>query len=253
MKGFFVVKTKASCYTNYVKKEKKLSKSFKFFNVLQIIIFMILTLGALLSMLYNIVTTFEITALYGIVETISGVAPFVFVGFGQLSGLFLLQLIGEIGVYVYLAISVLIFVGLLILTIRLFKPAKYYQKIRALSLITTIFLAIFMGFNAYMVFSGLGFSSIVGILAFVMSALFVVMFIYHLIMNIVGKKQLNNSVPPVDPNTFFGGPQGGPPQNYGFAAPQHSQAHHPAPPVHPAAPPAPPRRMPPPPPPRRPQ
>lgn len=253
MKGFFVVKTKPDCYTNYVKKEKKLSKSFKFFNVLQIFIFMILTLGALLAMVSSIANTFNIVALEGIVTQIGGLVPFVFLGFGQLTGLFLQDMIGEIGDYVYLAISVLIFVGLLILTIRLFKPAKYYQKIRALSLITTIFLAIFMGFNAYMVFSTLAFSSLDAILAFVVSALFVVMFIYHLIMNIVGKKQLNNSVPPVDPNTFFGGPQGGPPQNYGFAAPQHPQAHHPAPPVHPAAPPAPPRRMPPPPPPRRPQ
>ena len=230
-----------------------MSKAFKFFNVLQIIILMILALGALLSMVESIVVTFNITALVEIMAKISLMCPFVFLAFGQLSGEFIIGMIGEIGAYIHLAISVFMFIGLLILAIRMFDAEKYYSNIRALSLITTIILAIYMGFNAYLIFALVGFLDTMFILAFVISALFVVMFIYHLIMNIVGKKQLNNSVPPVDPNTFFGGPQGGPPQNYGFSAPQHTQAHHPAPPVHPAAPPAPPRRMPPPPPPRRPQ
>lgn len=219
-----------------------MSKSFKFFNVLQIIIFMILTIGAFLSMAYALVSTFQITALMGLIESIGNVCPFIFLGFGQISGLFIISLIGEIGAYVYLAISVLIFVGLLILTIRLFKAEKYYSKIRALSLITTIFLAIYMGFNAYMIFAEFGFGTATGILSFVVSALFVVMFIYHLIMNIVGKKQLNRSEPPVDPNTFFGPPQM--PQKLNATAPQRPAM----PPHRPSGPPAPPRRMPPPPP-----
>ena len=230
-----------------------MTKAFKFFNVLQIILFALLALGALVSAITWVYSAFGLEFLESIVLGISQYAGFVTLAYGTMTMAFLAELlpIADFLGYIMLALTILIFVWLLCLVIRLCNPRKHYQKMRVFTLIINILLALIMAFNAYMIFAGFGFNGIQAILAFVFSALFLVMCIYHLIMNIVGKKQVGeDGFNDMNPNTFFGTNNGASKMgNYGASA--GANFAPPAPPRQ-APPPPPARRAPPPPPPRRP-
>ena len=228
-----------------------MTKAFKFFNVLQIILFALLALGALVSAITWVYSAFGLEFLESIVLGINKFAGFVTLAYGTMTMAFLAELlpIGDFLDYVMLALTILIFVWLLCLVIRLCNPRKHYQKMRVFTLIVNILLAMIGAFNAYMIFAGFGFNGIQAILAFVFSALFLVMCIYHLIMNIVGKKQVGeDGFKDMNPNTFFGTNNGASKMgNYGASA--GANFAPPAPPRQ-APPPPPARRAPPPPPPR---
>ena len=121
---------------------------------------------------------------------------------------------------------------------------------RVFTLIVNILFALIGAFNAYVIFAGFGFAGIQTILAFVISALFLVMCIYHLIMNIVGRKQVGeDGFNDMNPNTFFGTNNGASKMgNYGASAganfaPLASPRQTPSPPPARRAPPPPPPRM----------
>ena len=228
-----------------------MTKAFKFFNVLQIIIFALLALGALVSAITWLYSALGLEFLESIVLGITQYVPFIPLAYGTMTIAFLaevLPIVDFLG-YIMLGLNILIFVWFLCLVIRLCNPHKHYQKMRVFTLIVNILLALIMAFNAYMIFAGFGFAGIENILAFVFSALFLVMCIYHLIMNIVGRKQVGeDSFKDMDPNTFFGTNNGVSKMgNFGMSA----GANVPPAPPRQAPPPPPVRRAPPPPPPRR--
>ena len=154
-----------------------MSKSFKFFNLLQILIMICLTVCAFLFMVYVLANTFNFSILDRILDFVGNVCPFFLVLFAQFSSIVLVNLIGKIGIYVYIAIFVLMFLGLFILTIRLFNAKKYYSKIRGLSFFTLI-----------MTFIALGFVTIESNISLIMSMVVLAIFVFNLIMNIAGKK-----------------------------------------------------------------
>ena len=228
-----------------------MTKAFKFFNVLQIILFALLALGALVSAIRWVYSAFGLEFLESIVLGINKFAGFIPLAYGKFTMDFLAELlpIADFLDYIMLALTILIFVWLLCLVIRLCNPRKHYQKMRVFTLIVNILLALIGAFNAYMIFAGFGFNGFQVILAFVFSALFLVMCIYHLVMNIVGKKQVGeDGFKDMNPNTFFGTNNSASKMgNYGASA--GANFAPPAPPRQ-ALPPPPARRAPPPPPPR---
>ena len=228
-----------------------MTKAFKFFNVLQIILFALLALGALISAITWAYQAFQLEFLGSIVLGITQYVLFIPLAYGSFSMAFLANLlsIGDVLNYIMLAFTIFIFVWFLCLVIRLCNPRKHYQKMRVFTLIVNILLALIMGYNAYILITNSIFAGIEIILATVFSVMFVVMCVYHLVMNIVGRKQVGeDGFNDMDPNTFFGTNNGAPKMgNYGASA--GANFAQPAPPRQtPPAPPA--RRAPPPPPPR---
>ena len=228
-----------------------MTTAFKFFNVLQIILFALLALGALVSAITWVYSAFGLEFLESIVLGINKFAGFVTLAYGTMTMAFVAELlpIADFLGYIMLALTILIFVWLLCLVIRLCNPRKHYQKLRVFTWIVNILFALIMAFNAYILITNPIFAGIEIILAFVISALFLVMCIYHLIMNIVGKKQVGeDGFNDMNPNTFFGTNNGASKMgNYGASA--GANFAPPAPPRQ-APPPPPARRAPPPPPPR---
>ena len=226
-----------------------MTKAFKFFNVLQIILFAVLALGALISAITWAYQAFQLEFLGSIVLGITQYVVFIPLAYGSFSMAFLAELlsIGDVLNYIMLAFTIFIFVWLLCLVIRLCNPRKHYQKMRVVTLIVNIFFALIMGYNAYILITNSIFAGIEIILAIVFSAMFVVMCIYHLIMNIVGRKQVGeDSYKDMDPNTFFGTNGASKMGNYGMSAGGNVSPAPLAAPRH-APPPPPARRAPPPP------
>lgn len=232
-----------------------MTKAFKFFNVLQIILFAVLALGALISTIYCVATVFSVEFLESIILGIMQYASFIPLAYGTLAIGYLVDMvpaIGQFASYIMLGLNILIFVWLLCLVIRLCNPRKHYQKLRVFTLIVNILFALIMAFNAYLIFDSFGFAGTETILAFVFSAMFLVMCICHLIMNIVGRKQVGeDGFKDMNPNTFFGTNNGAPRMgNYGMSAGGNVPPAPPAAPRQAPPPPPPARRAPPPPPPR---
>ena len=214
-----------------------MTKPFKFFNVLLILIYFVLMLGALLSTL-----VFVNAAFGGILDPVLGFIPediqfCVVYAYGYWAVAFLssiLPVIADFTQYIWLGLSALIFVWTLILFIRICRPSKHYRKFRGFTFFVNLLIAGIMGLNAYVLFSeGALSGGILSLISFILSALFVFVFLYHFILNLRGRvlaKRESN----LDPNSFFGGPQGPgvPPRP-------------PAPPQRPTAPPPPPVRRPP--------
>lgn len=214
-----------------------MTKPFKFFNVLLILIYFVLMLGALLSTL-----VFVNVAFGGILDPVLNLIPediqeCIVFGYGYWAVSFLasiLPVIADFTQYIWLGLSALVFVWTLILFIRICRPSKHYRKFRGFTFFVNLLIAGIMGLNAYVLFTEGAFSGeIYSLISFILSALFVFAFLYHFILNLRGrvlaKRQSN-----LDPSSFFGGPQGPgvPPRP-------------PAPPQRPTAPPPPPARRPP--------
>ena len=214
-----------------------MTKPFKFFNVLLILIYFVLMLGALLSTL-----VFVNAAFGGILDPVLGYIPediqeCIVFGYGYYAVLFITGMIPAIAGYIHfimLGLSALIFIWIFILFIRICRPSKHYRKFRGFTFFVNLLIAAIMGLNAYLSFSEGAFGGdIFELITFIISALFVFVFLYHFILNLRGRvlaKRESN----LDPNSFFGGPQGPgvPPRP-------------PAPPQRPTAPPPPPVRRPP--------
>lgn len=214
-----------------------MTKPFKFFNVLLILIYFVLMLGALLTTLVFINLAFG-----GILDTVLGFIPdsiqeCIVFAYGYwavdfISGI--LPVIADYSHYIMLGLGALIFLWTFILFIRICRPSKHYKKFRGFTFFVNLLIAAVMGLNAYVLFAqGALSGDIYGLISFILSALFVFAFIYHFILNLRGRvlaKRESN----LDPRSFFGGPQGPgvPPRP-------------PAPPQRPTAPPPPPVRRPP--------
>lgn len=226
-----------------------MSRSFKAFNIIQIIFLAILVAGSLAMVVYCVSSAFNLSFLDGYRAFIYENCAFLTVGIAGLSSLEISFLLIDFAYYIQLAIMVLIFVSLLVLLIRITNPERYYQKFRVVSFIFNLIIMLLMAYNIYLLITEVGFIEIQAIIACIVSLLFVLFFVYHLIMNIVGKKQVGeDGYKNVDPNTFFGSNNGAPKMgNYGASA----GGYVPPAPSRQAPPPPPVRRAPPPPPPKR--
>ena len=214
-----------------------MTKPFKFFNAILILLYIVLMLGALLSTL-----VFVNFAFGGILDTVLNIIPedilfcivyaYGYYAVDFISGI--LPAIADFSHYIMLGLNALVFLWTFILFIRICRPSKHYRKFRGFTFFVNLLIAGIMGLNAYVLFTKGAFSGeIYGLISFILSALFVFVFLYHFILNLRGrvlaKRQSN-----LDPSSFFGGPQGPgvPPRP-------------PAPPQRPTAPPPPPVRRPP--------
>lgn len=178
-------------YTTFVK-ERKLTKSFKFFNVLQVIFFGFLALASLLATVAFAVAFFNITALDSIVTAIINYLPVIlaysFNLIGVILDLFGVTLSGDISMYIIVALCALFFIWTLSMFIRLMRPKNHYQKGHVFSNIINFIIAAIMGYTGYTLASPmLQNPSYSNILNFAICALFVVVAIVYLILSIKGK------------------------------------------------------------------
>ena len=210
-----------------------MTKPFKFFNVLLILIYFVLMLGALLSTLVFVNVAFD-----GILDPVLAFVPeniqfCVVYAYGYYAIDFIADILpamADFTQYIMLGLNALIFLWTFILFIRICRPSKHYRKFRGFTFFVNLLIAGIMGLNAYVLFTeGALSGGIYGMISFILSALFVFAFLYHFILNLRGRVLAKESN--LDPSSFFGGPQGPgvPPRP-------------PAPPQRPAAPPPPPVR-----------
>ena len=210
-----------------------MTKPFKFFNVLLILIYFVLMLGALLSTLVFVNVAFD-----GILDPVLAFVPediqfCVVYAYGYYAIDFIADILpamADFTQYIMLGLNALIFLWTFILFIRICRPSKHYRKFRGFTFFVNLLIAGIMGLNAYVLFTeGALSGGIYGMISFILSALFVFAFLYHFILNLRGRVLAKESN--LDPSSFFGGPQGPgvPPRP-------------PAPPQRPTAPPPPPVR-----------
>ena len=210
-----------------------MTKPFKFFNVLLILIYFVLMLGALLSTLVFVNVAFD-----GILDPVLAFVPeniqfCVVYAYGYYAIDFIADILpamADFTQYIMLGLNALIFLWTFILFIRICRPSKHYRKFRGFTFFVNLLIAGIMGLNAYVLFTeGALSGGIYEMISFILSALFVFAFLYHFILNLRGRVLAKESN--LDPSSFFGGPQGPgvPPRP-------------PAPPQRPTAPPPPPVR-----------
>ena len=212
-----------------------MTKPFKFFNAILILLYIVLMLGALLTTLIYVNFAFGLDFLDQVLAFIpEEIQLCVAYAYGYLAVGFLASMIPAIAEfipYIMLGLNALIFVWTLILFIRICRPSKHYAKFRGFTFFVNLLIAAIMGLNAYVAFANGALSgNTFELITFIISAVFVFAFLYHFILNLRGRalaKRESN----LDPRSFFGGPQGPgvPPRP-------------PAPPQRPTAPPPPPRR-----------
>lgn len=212
-----------------------MTKPFKFFNAILILLYIVLMLGALLTTLIYVNFAFGLDFLDQVLAFIpEEIQLCIAYAYGYLAVGFLASMIPAIAEfipYIMLGLNALIFVWTLILFIRICRPSKHYAKFRGFTFFVNLLIAAIMGLNAYVAFANGALSgNTFELITFIISAVFVFAFLYHFILNLRGRalaKRESN----LDPSSFFGGPQGPgvPPRR-------------PAPPQRPTAPPPPPRR-----------
>lgn len=173
------------------------SKSLKFLNVFQIVLFFAFALVALISAVYWIVSMFQISALYGIKDFIANNLYFLVLGMNfcavdSLSSLSFMTT--RISQAVVMCLSLFFFIWTLIIAIRLINAKEYNEKFRGGVLAGNIVFSLIFIYNAYIITTK---QSIIEnstyLIAFCLNILFVIITILSLCINIKAKKSLSNN------------------------------------------------------------